>query len=298
MSRLSSLRDGLTDDSLRVAILVGLASIPFTLALSWGSVSSGDGVVIGGSVAGTPLLLVGLLVGSRYHDRPTDSRRAGFWTGLVGSSATALVFIANTVSSIGALSSRLTLVAVAVMPVAIVLGGGFSVLVTMASAAFADWVRTRVDSEHRVVEPAAAGETAVADSRWWLVVAVYVLAAPVVLYYALGVRPDSGPEVGLMVAGLFVLVPLSIVTLVGLFIDATTPRSRATNWVPSVWLYVGGPIGVAVVVYSLGIVREVSYPPGYASYSFLGALWCLSVGYLVNRKRHLGGRSSVSTLRS
>lgn len=298
MSRLPSLCDGLTDDSLRVAILIGLASIPFTLALSWGSVSSGDGVVIGGSVAGTPLLLAGLLVGSRYHDRPTESRRAGFWTGLVGSSATALVFITNTVSSIGALSSRMTVVAVAVLPVAIVLGSGLSVLVTMASAAFADWMRTRVDSEHRVVETAAAGETAVGDSRWWLVVAAYALAAPPVLYYALGVRPDSGPEVGLMVVGLFVLVPLSVVALVGLFIDATTPRSRGTDWVPSVCLYVGGPIGVAVVVYLLGIVRGVSYPPGDASYSFLGALWCLSVVYLVNRKRHLGGRNPASTQRS
>ncbi|ELY45182.1 hypothetical protein [Natronorubrum sulfidifaciens] len=289
MSWLSSLRDGLTDDSLRIAILVGLASIPFTIALSWGSVSSGDGVVIGGSISGIPLLLAGLFVGSLYHDRATESRRAGFWTGLIGSSATAFIFTANTLASIGTLSSRQTVVAVAVMPGAIILGGGISVLVTMVSAAFADWVRTRVDSEHRVVESADAGETAVADSRWWLVVAVYALAAPVVLYYALGVRPDSGLEVGLMVAGLFVLVPLSIVALVGLFIDATTPRSRATDWLPSVWLYVGSPIGVAVAVYLLGVVRGVSYPPGYASYSFLGTLWFLSVGYLVNRTRHLGG---------
>ncbi|SIR67036.1 hypothetical protein [Natronorubrum thiooxidans] len=298
MSWLAALREGVTDEELRVAILVGLASIPFTLALSWGSVSSGDGVVIGGSVAGTPLLLAGLLVGVHYHDRPTDGRRAGFWTGLVGSSATGLVFIANTVSSVGTLSSRLTVVAVAVIPVALVLGVGFTVLVTMGSAAFADWVRTRVDSEHRLVETADAGEKSVADSRWWLVVAVYALAAPVVLYYALGVRPDSGLEIGLVVAGLFVLVPLSIMTLGGLFIDATAPRNRATDWFPSVWLYVGGPVGVAVAVYFLRVVRGVSYPPGYASYSFLGALWCLSVVYLVNRTRHLGGRNAVSTLRS
>ncbi|ELY48440.1 hypothetical protein DV706_04370 [Natronorubrum bangense] len=288
MSWLRSLREGVTDDALRVAILVGLVSIPFTLALSWGQVSSGNGVVIGGSIAGTPLLLAGLLVGYHYYDRPTASRRAGFWTGLVGSSATAFIFTANTLASIGTLSLWLSIVAVAVMPVALVLGVGFTVLVSMASAVFAGWVRTRVDSEHRVPETADAVERR-GHSRWWLVIALYALATPLVLYYALGVRPDSGLEVGLMVAGLFVLVPLSVVSLVGLFIDATAPRKHATDWFPSVWLYVGGPIGIAVVVYLLGIVRGVSYPPEYASYSFFGALWLLSVVYLVNRTRHLGG---------
>ncbi|MFC4988696.1 hypothetical protein [Saliphagus infecundisoli] len=50
------LREGLADDSLRTAILVGLATIPFTLVLSW-EPAAGDTVVVGGSVSGTPMLL-------------------------------------------------------------------------------------------------------------------------------------------------------------------------------------------------------------------------------------------------
>lgn len=101
---LHTLRDGVTDDALRVAILVGLATIPVTLALSWNPVT--DNVVAGGSVSGAPLLLAGLLVGYYYSDRETESRRAGIWTGLAASIATVLVFVANAIVTIGSEPSR------------------------------------------------------------------------------------------------------------------------------------------------------------------------------------------------
>lgn len=99
MSSLQSLREDLTDESLRFAILLGLVSIPFTLLLSSGSASMSSGDIdISSSVAGEPLLLAGLLVGYRYSNRPTESRRAGLWTGLVGSIAAVLVFVAPQLS--------------------------------------------------------------------------------------------------------------------------------------------------------------------------------------------------------
>ena len=69
---LHALREGVTDESLRFAILVGLATVPITVALSWGSVTD-ETLVAGGTVSAGPVLLAGLLVGYYYSDRETES---------------------------------------------------------------------------------------------------------------------------------------------------------------------------------------------------------------------------------
>lgn len=282
MISLQSLRDGLTDDSLRFAILLGLATIPFTLALSWKPVSS-DGLVIGGSVSGEPLLLAGVIVGYRYSQRPTESRRAGLWTGLAGSIATMLVFVAPAATTIGNASSRMAVVAVVLIPIAIGIGVGFTALTTMVSAVIVDRVTKRLrnrdssetgDTDHQKTTP----------SKWWRAVPIYVLAAPVVLLL-LWVQPDS--DVGFVVAwlGLLGLVVLSIVTPVGLFIDATVPR---TDWLPRVTIYVGAPLAATALVYLGADVQGRAYPVGDAWYGFFAALWLTAAVYLSDKYRHTG----------
>lgn len=82
---LRALLSDVTDESFRPAVLVGLASIPFTVALSWELVVD-EVYIAGGTVSGVPLLLAGLVVGYRYgtHEpgRDVGVRRAGFVAGI------------------------------------------------------------------------------------------------------------------------------------------------------------------------------------------------------------------------
>jgi len=101
---LRSTLDALTDESLHTATLVGLASVPVTLAVSMevplGAVSlvaalehlSIDTALRSVSFAAAPnhislepLFLAGVLVGVLYRGRETGFGRAGKRTGLVGS---------------------------------------------------------------------------------------------------------------------------------------------------------------------------------------------------------------------
>lgn len=292
MPPLRALRDGLTDDSLRVAILVGLATVPFTLTLSWRS--GPDDVTVGGTVSGGALLLAGLFVGYYYSDRETESRRAGIWTGLAGSIAVVLLYGTNTITTIGSQSTRWAAVTVALTPVALALGVGLTVLVTMVAAQFAGWVTTRLDRDRRVFDPADGDDRTGPASKYWKTVAAYGLAAPPMLGYVLLELAESDIGVVLSVLGMILLVPLSLLAFVALFIDATAPRERGTDWLPSVWAYIGGPIGAYVGVYSVATLWGVGYPPGYAIYSFFGALWIASAVYLVNRHRYFDAGGSVS----
>ena len=63
----------LTDRQLRLAMVIGLASAPITVALSWGTVLD-ERTVAGGTVSGTAFLVVGLVVGYLYT---IDRRRDG-----------------------------------------------------------------------------------------------------------------------------------------------------------------------------------------------------------------------------
>lgn len=64
------------DGELRTATLLGLASIPATVALNWRGDPS--------SVSGEALFFACVLAGYLYADRPTENRHAGAQTALVG----------------------------------------------------------------------------------------------------------------------------------------------------------------------------------------------------------------------
>lgn len=297
MAPLQELRDGLTDDSLRFAILAGLASLPVTLALSWEPIPDGV-VVLGGSIQGVPLLLAGLLVGYWYSDRDTEPRRAGIWTGLAGSIATVLVYVANTATTVASASPWVAVLAVVTTPIVLALGVGLSVVVATVGALIGDAATKRVDPDRRVLNAEDRDGRDGSTSRWWRVVAVYALAAPVVLGYSLvGYDrwfPDHGVGFALAALGSIALVIGSIVTLVALFVDATAPRDAETGWFPNVWVYVGTPLGAFALVSLEAVRRGSANPAGDGTYGFLVALWVVSVVYLVGRRRHGGAIGSAS----
>ncbi|WP_255191162.1 DUF5518 domain-containing protein [Natronobeatus ordinarius] len=290
MDPLQTLRDGLADDSLRFAILVGLASVPFTVVLSWDPVAD-DAVVFGGSVEGLPLLLAGLLVGYRYSDRATETRRAGIWTGLAASIAPVLVYVATTVASLGSLSSRMAVLAVALTPIALAFGVGVTVLVTTVCALIADVVTTRLDRDRRTVDASGDDGWDGTGSNWWKHVALYAIAAPVVLGYTLVVFevwsvPAHAGWLLLTALAAIGLVLYSIVAVVALFMDATAPREADAGWLPRVWVYVGVPLAAYALVYLEAVNRGSVNPAGDGVYGYLVALWAISIVYLVNRRRH------------
>ncbi|KDE58317.1 hypothetical protein EL22_05695 [Halostagnicola sp. A56] len=286
---LQPLRDGLTDDSLRFAILAGLATIPFTLLLSWEPVPD-DGVVVGGSVSGLPLLVAAVVVGYRYSDRETESHRAGVWTGLAGSLGTVLLSLANSATTIWSGSWETTVFTAVLTPPVIIFGVGLTTAITAAIAAITARVANRLEREHRIVPPGETRARDVRDSRWWISIAAYVLLVPpaaIVLIVSEG-RNDGW----FLLSALFllVLIPLSLVAFIALFIDATEPRPDGITWIPTLWVYVGLPIAGYVLV-SLGAAyRGISTPSAPGAYGFFAALWVTAVGYLVARYRHVGGR--------
>lgn len=286
MASLRKLREELRDDSFRFAILAGLATIPFTVALSWDSVSS-EGIVLGGSISGEALLLAGVIVGYRYSGRETESSRAGMWTGLVGSVGTAIITVATTITTIGTVSSRLAVIIGVSTPILIAIGVGLTVLVVMVSASVVGWVTKRLDRERRVSGPRDAASQNTAESKWWKLVAVYVVAAPIVLGATFWVRPDSGIGLGISAVSMIGVVLLSYVTVVALFVDVTAPRDANTDWIPNVWFYVGVPLAAYGFVY-LAVTLWSSAPPSAVGvYGFAIALCFTSAIYLLNRQRHV-----------
>ncbi|MFP8953410.1 hypothetical protein ACLI4Z_10605 [Natrialbaceae archaeon A-arb3/5] len=287
MPSLRTLRDDLTDESVRVAILIGLATVPVTVVSSWESVTD-EVVVLGGSVSGGALLLAGLLVGYYYHGREADVRRAGIWTGLAGSLGTILIFGANSVTTLAAASWPWSAAVAVLTPVTIGFGVGFTVFVTAIVAMGTDWVLTRLDRDRRTGESGETdGETRVDGVlKWRLVIAGYAVLAPVALGYTLWIRPEGDAGVLLAVLLLVPVVFLSVATLVALFVDTTAPRGARTEWLPSVWLYVGGPIGAGAFVSLVAAGYGLDFPQGYGQYGYLVALWLAAAGYLVNGRRH------------
>lgn len=282
MMALRELRATLTDESLRFAVLVGLASIPFTLALSWNSLA-GDGPAIGGSVSGTPLLLAGLVVGYRYSDRATESRCAGFWTGLVGSAATTVVFTANTITTLESASPRMTVLVAVLTPVFVAVGIGFTVMVTMASAMIADWVTTRVTRVRSESDPREADRRTAASLR--SAIRAYALLTPIVLFGVFWLLPDGGVGILVSVLGLFVLLALSVVTFVALFIEATAPRPAGTGRFPNLWVCAGVPIAGYALVYLAAAFYALESPHSAGIYGFVVGLWIVSLVFLGDRYR-------------
>ncbi|SFS40982.1 DUF5518 domain-containing protein [Halostagnicola kamekurae] len=286
---LQPVRDGLTDDSLRFAILAGLATIPFTLLLSWEPVPD-DGVVVGGSVSGLPLLVAAVVVGYRYSDRETESRRAGVWTGLVGSIGTVLLYLANSATTMWTGSQEMTVFAAVFTPPALILGVGLTTAITAVIAAITARAVNRLDREHRIVPPGETRARDVRDSRWWIPLAAYVLLAPPAAVVLIVSEGQSDGWFLLSALFLLVLIPLSFVAFVALFIDGTEPRPDGVTWIPSMWVYVGLPITGYALVYLVAAYQGIPTPSAPGIYGFIVALWVTAVGYLIARYRHVGGR--------
>ncbi|MFC4988697.1 hypothetical protein [Saliphagus infecundisoli] len=170
-------------------------------------------------------------------------------------------------------------------PVVVGLGVALTVAFTTVAALVGGWATTRLQRDRRN-RAARSGETgATGRSRWWLAVLVYAVVAPVVLVYVLWVRPESGVGLVLSIVGVFGLVVSAVVAFVGLFIDVTAPRDPATDRLPSVRLYVGVPIGAAVLAYAIGALRATGNPVGDGTYGFVIALWVCVTAYLVFERR-------------
>jgi MFS family permease len=284
MDRLRRFRDGLTDKSLRFAILAGLATVPVTVSLSWEPVADGS-TVAGVSVSGTPLLMAALVVEYVYGRRETETtaRRAGIWTGLAGSLATVILTVANTITTIGATSTTIAALTVATTPFVLALGVGLTVFVTAVAAAVAGWVTTRASPEYRVRAAADDVDRNAFESKWWLPVGAYaVLAPPVFAGFVL--EPDGA---GLLIFALSMigLTFLSLPAFAGLFVDATAPRP-ASAWLPRLTIYAGAPPGAAAIAYAGAALLTVPDPSALAALVFLAALWATVTVYLVNRYRH------------
>jgi len=287
MPPLRSLLERLTDDRLRAATLVGLASIPVTLVLALDAVPR-DGVAIGGISPATPLLAAGLFVGYHYHDRPIASRRAGVRTGLVGSVGVLAVSLADLVTTLGFESPAMAAVTVVLFLVEIVLGAAFVALLTMVSAIGGAWIAGDLARVRDSATPRVERERPVDDSRWWLPIVVYVLATPLVLLFVFWIVPDGGPGVIVAVLLLFCLVFAAVATVMAFVKDAETLVDARAAWQPLSVVYVAGPVGVYALVYLVASLRQSIHPPGDAMYGFVVALWGSSLVYLVNRHRYVG----------
>jgi len=132
-ARLQNLRDDLGDESFRVAILVGVASVPFTLLFSWGLVFD-EVQFAGGRISGGPLFLAGLVVGYLYTERPVDSRRAGALAGFAGSIAVVLLYLFNLLTTVVSATRWVAMGAVLLTPLALGLGVLLCVVVSMIGA--------------------------------------------------------------------------------------------------------------------------------------------------------------------
>lgn len=286
---LQPVRDGLTDESLRFAIFAGLAMTPFTLLLSWEPVPD-DGVVLGGSVSGLPLLVAAVVVGYRYSDRETESRCAGVWTGLAGSIGTVLLYLANSATTMWTGSWEMTVFAAVLTPPVIIFGVGLTTAITAAIATITARAINRLDRDHRIISPEETRARDVRDSRWWIPITAYVLLVPpAVITVVIGEVQSDGLFL-LSALLILIVVPLSFVVFVALFIDATEPRPDGITWIPNMWVYVCLPIAGYVLVYLIAAYQRIPTPSAPGIYGFIVALWATAVGYLVARYRHVGGR--------
>ncbi|AEH36075.1 hypothetical protein [Halopiger xanaduensis] len=293
-----SLRDGLADESLRVAILIGLATVPVTVASAWGPVADSLGTV-GDSVSDGALLLAGVLTGYYYSSRPTETRYAGIWTGRAGSIGLVLVFCASVVAAIVSDGGLGAAIAVILSPVVIGLIIVFTVLVTMLTAVGTDWVVTRLDRSRRLAASDAKDGTERTDGspKRRLVLAGYAVLTPIALGY-LVIQSASGAGIVISTLAVIVVTVFSFAALGILFIDATEPRAVRTGWLPNVWLYAGGPIVAGVLGYLIATVQGWGYPPGYGQYSFSIALWLATIAYLANSHRRGSRRRPAGSSKS
>lgn len=131
------LRNGFTDDSLRVAVLVGFFSIPFSIILSIQNASDG-------TLAGIPILVAGIITGIIYERRPTETRRAGIQTSLIASVGIVtyqIIYVVSVARSLSFTGSGILLLAT---PLMILIGIGLSVLIGVVGSFVGSWMSMRL----------------------------------------------------------------------------------------------------------------------------------------------------------
>jgi len=275
MFSLAELRDELTDERSRTAVLAGLASIPFTVLLSWDSDPS--------TFSGTPILVAGLLVGYLYSERSMESRRAGKLVGLVGAVPVVLWSVVYVFSVFRTEPTRIAAVFAVLAPIGIAVGAGILVLIGVVGAIIGDGIATRLDA-------GASGTTKedVEDAGWWRYVAAYALAAPPLATVGLGIGFVLD-GVGILVGALAILslLALAVVALYALFEDAAALRRAGAVWQPNLPLFVGVPLGACALVYLAATLLSSANPSGDAAYGFVAALWVTVVTYLALRRRRV-----------
>ncbi|ELY90382.1 hypothetical protein C483_12758 [Natrialba hulunbeirensis JCM 10989] len=285
-----------TDEQLRVATLVGLLAIPFIVVPAWGTAGETN-TVAGGSVSGAPILLSGFIVGYYYSDRPTPTRQASVRTGLVSSIGVLVVYLGTAYTTILTESVEIAIVASVLTPILGLLGVGLTVVLTTVAAVFGEWFENggapgpnQTQSDGDAAAPMTTTESGhtTQRSRSWLFVAAYGVIVPPALVYTLVVNPEAGPGVAVVALAMFAMVFGSVGTLLALAKDiGTLGPSRTARWAD--WrLHVLGAVGPAALVYAAAYSQGVSYPPGYAIFTFIGAVWLVAVTYLACRHRYTG----------
>ncbi|ELZ06222.1 hypothetical protein C482_00330 [Natrialba chahannaoensis JCM 10990] len=288
----------LTDEQLRVATLVGLLAIPFIVALSLETVNDPTRAA-GGSISGTPILLAGFIVGYYYSDRPTPTREASVRTGLMSSIGVLVIHLGTAYTTMLTEPVEIVIVASILTPILGLLGVGITVVLTVVAAVLGEWFANRgapgpnpeqIDADATAPMTTTKSGHITQRSRSWLFVAAYGVIVPPALVYTLVVNPEAGPGVAVVGLSMFAMVFGSVGTMLALAKDiGTLGPSRTANWAD--WrLHVLGAGGPTAVVYAAAYYQGVSYPPGYAIFTFIGAVWLVAVTYLICRHRYTGKR--------
>ncbi len=277
MVSLAELRDDLTDEQSRTAVLAGLATIPFTILLSWDSDPS--------TFSGTPVLVAGLFVGYLYYDRQTESRQAGKLTGIVGAAPVVIWSVVDWLPFLRTEPPGFVVAGSLLALIVIAIGVGLFALIGLVGAIVGNGVAERLDADGRA--------TAERDAKWWRYVAAYALVAPalatalVATWTGIGVAADGAAAVfGGALAALSLFV-LAIVAFYALFEDVTALRRAGAVRRPDLWLVLGAPPGTYAVVYLAATLRSSANPSGDAVYGFVAALWLTVVAYLALRRRRV-----------
>ncbi|MCU4974173.1 DUF5518 domain-containing protein [Halobacteria archaeon AArc-m2/3/4] len=145
MNILRSIRSDVSDEQFRVAVLLGIGSIPLTVGINW--------LLTPDPVSATPLFFACVCSGYLYRSRSIDGTRAGVVTGLVGGvpvliwqSWTALIEWWNHPRVIAAVGDSLLLAAASV-GAALVTGAIVSVVLVvigMIGGGIGSWLNERL----------------------------------------------------------------------------------------------------------------------------------------------------------
>lgn len=125
--------EDLTDPSFHTAVLVGLASVPVALVLSWESVVD-ETMIAGATINGIPLFVAGMVVGGLYRSRSADTRRAGTVAGVAASGSVIVVALANAITTALSSSAVIATVALLATPFLLILGVWLSAFVGTVAA--------------------------------------------------------------------------------------------------------------------------------------------------------------------